>query len=334
MTKKFPLIECVPNFSEGRDKNVIDAIVKSIKLVHGVKVLHVDMGFDAHRTVVTFVGAPDKVCEAAYQAIKTASELIDMRHHKGIHPRIGAIDVCPLVPIRDITLEETAEYARQLGQRVGDNLHIPVYLYEAAATANYRKNLADIRKPQYEGLERMLTDPKWLPDFYSHYNSRSGATVIGARPFLIAFNVNLNTTDVSIAKKLAAMVREKPSKENPSGGLLTVKAIGWFVKEYNCAQVSMNLVDYNVTPPSLVYKVLKKLAPKVGTKVTGSELIGLIPQEPLLTAALMQNKEKKQSIFKFVVLTNLEKLNWGVEYLGLNALGKFDVKKRVIEYLL
>ena len=257
-----------------------------------------------------------------------------MRQHKGIHPRIGATDVCPLIPIRDITLEETAEYARQLGQHVGDNLHIPVYLYEAAATADYRKNLADIRQPQYEGLEKMLTDPKWLPDFYPHYNARSGAVVIGARSFLIAFNVNLNTTDVSIAKKLALMVREKPSKENPKGGLPAVKAIGWFVKDYNCAQVSMNLVDYNLTSPWIVYSLLKNLAPSFGVEVTGSELIGLIPEEPLMSAGLMQNIENKQLAIEFLSLPKLEKLKRSAEYLGLNALRKFEVKKRVIEYFL
>lgn len=323
MKKKSPLIECVPNFSEGRDLKIIDAIVATIKSVRGVKVLHVDIGFDAHRTVITFVGKPKKVCEAAFLAIRTASELIDMRLHKGIHPRIGATDVCPLVPIRDISLEETAIYARQLAQRVGKELHIPVYCYEAAATTEYRKNLADIRKLQYEGLAQMLTDPKWQPDFYPRYNAQSGATVIGARPFLIAFNINLNTTDVGVAKKLAALVREKPSKENPAGGFKAVKAIGWFVEEFNCTQVSINFVDATKTSVITVYNFLKEAARSLGFEVTGSELIGLIPELQLLIAA-NQNPLSQG-------LNKIEQLNLGAEFLGLNAFELFDVNKRVIE---
>lgn len=323
MKRRSPLIECVPNFSEGHNPKIINAIVTAIKSVRGIKVLHVDIGFDAHRTVITFVGTPKKVCEAAFKAIQTASELIDMRLHKGIHPRIGSTDVCPLVPLRDISLEETAKYARQLAQRVGEELQIPVYCYEAAATAEYRKNLADIRKPQYEGLAQMLTDPQWQPDFYPHYNAKNGATIIGARPLLVAFNVNLNTTDVRIAKKLAALVREKPSKENPEGGFEAVKAIGWFVEEYECVQVSINFVDATITSVVTVYNFLKVAAKNLGFEVTGSELIGLISESQLLIAA-NQNPSIKET-------NKLYQLNLGAELLGLNAFQPFDVKKRVIE---
>ncbi len=326
MKRKSQLIECVPNFSEGRNPKIIDAIVTAIKSIRGVKVFHVDMGFDVHRTVITFIGKPENVCKAAFRAIQTASKLIDMRLHTGIHPRIGSTDVCPLVPIKDISLEETAEYARQLAHRVGEELKIPVYCYEAAATTDSRKNLADIRKLQYEGLAQMLTDPKWQPDFYPYFNAQSGATIIGARPLLIAFNVNLNTTDVRIAKKLATLVRQKPSKENPEGGFKAVKAIGWYVEEYNCAQVSINFVDATKTSVVTVYNFLKDAARNLGFEITGSELIGLISELQLLIAA-NQNQSAPEK-------NKIDQLNIGAELLGLNALEPFDTSKRVIELLI
>lgn len=280
------LLECVPNFSEGRDPRVIQQITDRIAAVDGVRLLNVDPGKATNRTVVTFVGAPDAVAEAAFQAIKPAGELIDMRRHSGEHPRMGATDVCPLVPISGITMAEAAEYARQLGERVGRELNLPVYLYEAAQPDPARKNLAVIRAGEYEGLPKKITRPEWRPDFGpAAFDAQRGATVIGARDFLVAYNINLNTTSTRRAYAIAFDVREaghtvkQPdgTEQQQPGTLKAVKAIGWYIPEYGVAQVSMNLTDIAVTPVHVAFDEVCRAAEARGVRVTGSELVGLVP---------------------------------------------------------
>ena len=284
------LIECVPNFSEGRDRDVIEQITRSIEAVDGVTLLDVAPGATTNRTVVTFVGEPEPVIDAAFAAIKTAAQVIDMRKHRGEHPRIGATDVCPLVPISGISLEETACYARRLGERVGAELGIPVYLYEAAATRPERTNLANIRAGEYEGLPEKLRDPDWQPDFGpAAFNPRAGATVIGARDFLVAYNVNLNTTSTRRANAVAFDVRERGRVLREGnritgdvvrdehgapvmvpGTLKGVKAMGWYIEEYGICQVSMNLTDLSVTPVHEAFEEVCERAGARGLRVTGS----------------------------------------------------------------
>lgn len=347
---KQPLIECVPNFSEGKNKSIIDAIVQSIASVENIKVLNVDMGLATNRTVVTFVGPPEAVVEAAFQGIKKAGELIDMRFHKGEHPRMGATDVCPLVPIRDITMEETVQYAIQLAKRVGEELQIPVYLYEYAQPKDYRKNLSIIRAGEYEGFFEKIKKPEWKPDFGpSEMDAKRGATVIGARNFLIAYNVNLNTTSVRRANSVAFDVREagRVMREGgkPTGKIIynedgtqkiqpgmckAVKAIGWYIEEYGIAQVSMNLTDTNVTPLHKAFEACCISAEKRGLRVTGSELVGLIPLKALTDAG--KYFLKKQGLSTGVSEKELIKI--AVKTLGLDELKPFKPEERIIEYLI
>lgn len=295
------LVECVPNFSEGRNQETIDAIGASVKRVTGVRLLNIEPDKDYNRTVVTFVGEPDVIVEAAFQATKTASELIDMTQHKGEHPRIGAIDVVPFVPIRGVTMDDCVRLANTYGERVGRELHIPIYLYEYAATSTRRKNLSDIRKGEYEALAEKLKDPVWKPNYgESIFNAKSGATVTGARKFLIAYNVNLSTSDERLAHEIALRIREsgRPMKDASgklakseqgetikiSGLLKAVKAIGVFLERCAIAQVSINLVDYETTSMHDAFEEVKKQAHLLGIDATGSELVGLTPLEAMLKA--------------------------------------------------
>ncbi len=337
------LIECVPNFSEGRDLAVIKQITD---VVEGVKLLDVDPGAATNRTVVTFVGEPAAVIEAAFQAIKKACELIDMSKHNGEHPRMGATDVCPLIPIAGISMEETAEWARRLGERVGRELNLPIYLYEAAASRPERQNLATIRAGEYEGLPEKLANPDWKPDFGpASFNSKSGATVIGARDFLIAYNVNLNTTSVRRANSVAFDVREKgrvlndPTTGKPlldasgeplrqAGTLKGVKAIGWFIDEYGIAQISMNITDANATPLHLAFEECCKSADRRGMRVTGSELVGLVPLNAMLEAGRYFLKKQARSVG--VSESALVKI--AIKSMGLDELTPFDPQQKIIEY--
>ena len=279
------IIEAVPNFSEGRDKEVIEYIAKSIESVDGVKVLNIDIGYDANRTVITFAGEPQAVAEAAFRAIRAAAEKIDMRIHSGTHPRIGATDVMPLVPISGVTLEETAELARTLAKRVADELNIPIYCYEAAAYQASRTNLAECRRGEYEGLETKISSKEWKPDFgepyFTEQCAKSGLTVIGARKFLIAVNFNLNTDNLLIAKEIAKEVRESgyiKDGERIKGALKGVKAIGWSMEEYGIVQVSTNITDINATSLHEAFEYISHIALAHGVKVTGTELIGMVPK--------------------------------------------------------
>lgn len=344
------LIECVPNFSEGRDPAIIEAITRRIAAVPGVTLLHVDRGHDTNRTVVTFAGAPEPVLEAAFQGIRAAAELIDMRGHRGEHPRMGATDVCPFVPISGISLEECAALATQLGERVGRELAIPVYLYEAAQPDPARRNLATIRAGEYEGLAEKMKQPAWRPDFGpGEFNPRSGATVIGARGFLVAFNVNLNTTSTRRANAVAFDVREvgRPKREGHplTGKLLTgpdgstvmvpgtlkaVKAIGWYIAQYGVAQVSMNLTDLAVTPLHVAFDEVCRAAAARGLRVTGSELVGLVPRSALLEAGRHYLRRQQRSLG----VSESELVKIAVKSLGLEELGPFKPEERVIEYRL
>jgi len=344
------IIECVPNFSEGRDPAVIQAITDAIAAVGGVELLDVDPGKATHRTVVTFVGGPEAVIEAAFQGIKQAAARIDMRRHKGEHPRMGATDVCPLIPVSGITLEETAEWARRLGERVGRELGIPVYLYEAAASRPERKNLATIRAGEYEGLADKMKQADWQPDFGpAAFNPTAGATVIGARDFLVAYNVNLNTTSERRANSVAFDVREKGRvlrEGNPvTGKVLTdaqgeplrstgmckgVKAIGWFIEEYGVAQVSMNITDIRQTSLHEAYEACRKSAESRGLRVTGSELVGLVPLSVMLEAGRYYLGLQQRSLG----VSEEELIKIAVKSMGLDELGPFDPQQKIIEYKL
>lgn len=341
------LVECVPNFSEGRDLNIIKQITDEIEKVDGVRLLDVDPGKATNRTVVTFVGHPKAVIEAAFQAIKKASELIDMSKHSGEHPRMGATDVCPLIPISGITMEETAAYAHELGKRVGESLQIPVFMYEAAATSPDRQNLAIIRAGEYEGMAAKLKDPKWHPDYGTNiFNERAGATVIGARDFLVAYNVNLNTTSVRRANSVAFDVRENGRIKSDANGknvldasgepiripgaCKSVKAIGWYIEEYGIAQISMNLTNINETPLHIAFDACCQSAQGRGLRVTGSELVGLVPKSVLIDAGKHFLKQQKRS----VGISEKELIHIAVRTLGLDELSPFDPSKKVIEYLL
>src|ERR1041385_1340411 len=344
------LIECVPNFSEGRDLNIIKQITDAIESVEGIKLLNVDPGKATNRTVVTLVGAPEAVCEAAFRGIKKAGELIDMSKHKGEHPRMGATDVCPLIPISGITMEETAQLATSLAKRVGKELGIPVYLYEAAQPDKKRRNLADIRAGEYEALPRKLADPAWKPDFGpAAFNPRSGAPVIGARGFLVAFNVNLNTPSTRRANAVAFDVREsgRPRRQgdpltgpietdaegNPvmiPGTLKAVKAIGWYIEEYGIAQVSMNLTDLAVTPLHAAFEEPRRAAEARGLRVTGSELVGLVPLGAVLDAGRYYLARQHRSLG----VSEAELVRIAVRSLGLSELKPFLPEERIIEYRL
>ncbi len=316
------VIECVPNFSEGRDVKVVEQIVEAISSVQGVHVLHVDSGFSANRTVVTFAGEPAAVVAGAFQGIKQAAGLIDMRKHHGAHPRIGATDVCPLIPVSGISMEETVQYARDLGKKVGDELGIPVYLYEYAATRPERKNLAHIRKGEYEKLSFKLQHADWVPDFGpARFNEKAGATVVGARDFLLAYNINLDTDNVTIAKAIARDVRRTGS----------IKAIGWYMEEYKMAQVSMNLTSLKEIPLYVAFETVKKFAGKRGVKVTGSELIGLTPLSCLVEAGPYFMKKATGAEIR---QSESELIAAAVEALGLDVLKPFDPQERVLEYVM
>ncbi len=345
-----PLIECVPNFSEGRNPEVIRQITDAIAAVEGVRLLDVDPGKATNRTVVTFVGEPEPVVEAAFQAIKKAAELIDMRQHKGEHPRMGATDVCPLVPVADITLEETAEWAHRLAERVGQELQLPVFMYEAAATRPERRNLAEIRSGEYEGLAKKLEHPDWKPDYGpAVFNAKSGATVIGARDFLVAYNVNLNTTSVRRANSVAFDVREqgrilrdgdpitgpviKDENGEPvriPGTLKSVKGIGWFIEEYGIAQVSMNLTNINITSVYEAFEACCDSALQRGMRVTGSELVGMAPLKVFLDAGRYFLEKQQRS----TGVSEAELIKIAIKSLGLDELGAFDPEKKIIEYQL
>ncbi|MGH7581808.1 MAG: glutamate formimidoyltransferase [Gemmatimonadales bacterium] len=333
------LIECVPNFSEGRDDTVIAQITAAIAAAPGVRLLNVDPGRATNRTVITFVGDPDAVVEAAFRAIRTAAGVIDMRHHGGAHPRIGATDVCPLIPVSGITMHETVEYARKLAERVGRELAIPVYLYEAAQPDQTRSNLAVIRSGEYEGLAAKLADPAWKPDYGpAAFNPRSGATVIGVRDFLVAYNVNLNTTSTRRANAIAFDVREAGRIVKDAGGndvtrpgsLKAVKAIGWFIPEYGMAQVSMNLTNLDVTPVHVAFDEVCRAAARRGVRVTGSELVGLVPRRCLVDAGRYFLEQQQRS----TGVSEKELVRIAVLSLGLSQLAPFKPEDRVIESLL
>ena len=333
------ILECVPNFSEGRNMNIIAEIADEIKSVIGVELLDIDAGKDANRTVVTFVGNPDAVIEAAFLAVKKAAQLIDMSKHHGAHPRIGATDVCPLIPVSGITMDEAVVYARKLAMRIGNELAIPVYCYENAAFVYERKNLANCRRGEYEGLAKKLLNARWKPDYGAAvFNKRSGATVVGARNFLVAYNVNLNTTSAELAHAIACDVREKGKTIEDANGKTTtipgslqaVKAIGWFIDEFGKAQVSMNLTDITTTPLHIAFEEVCRKAKAIGVEVTGSELVGLIPLEALLQAGQYFLHKQKQP----VDVSADELINVAIKSLGLNDVKPFNPAEKIIDYVM
>ncbi len=336
------LIECVPNFSEGNDMNIINQITAEIKAVEGVSLVDVDPGKATNRTVVTMVGTPEEVCEAAFRAVKKASELIDMSKHKGAHPRFGATDVCPLVPVSNITMEETVEYARQLAERIGTELNIPVFCYENAAFKEERRNLAVCRSGEYEALSERITSDEWKPDFgsnqWNEFTSKTGATAVGARNFLVAYNINLNTTSTRRANAIAFDVRERGRNiidENGKpvtvpGTLKSVKAIGWFIEEFGVAQISMNLTDISITSVHEAFDEVCRKADARGVRVTGSELVGVIPLNAMLEAGRYFLRKQQRS----TGVSDKELIKIAVKSLGLDELYPFEADKKIIEYIL
>jgi glutamate formiminotransferase / formiminotetrahydrofolate cyclodeaminase len=339
------LIECVPNFSEGRDRAVIDAITAEISGTEGAMLLDVDPGAATNRTVVTFVGSPEAVEEAAFRAIRKAAELIDMSEHRGEHPRMGATDVCPFVPVQGATMDDCVEVAKRLGKRVGDELAIPVYLYEHAATRPERQSLADIRKGEYEALPEKMKNPGFAPDFGpAGFNAKSGATVIGAREFLIAWNVNLNTRDRRLANRIASELREtgKPKRDvkgkivkDAKGQTVRVpgrfqhcRGVGWYIEEYGRAQLSFNLTNYKATPIHQVFDAACEEAAKLGVRVTGSELVGLVPLEALLMAGDHYLEKQGQT----TGVPEMERVHTAILSMGLSELAPFDPEQKLIEY--
>lgn len=344
------IIECVPNFSEGRDMGKIKQITDEIESVEGVMLLDVDPGRDTNRTVVTFVGEPETVCEAAFRAVRKAAQVIDMSKHSGAHPRIGATDVCPLVPVAGVTMDETVEYARTLARRIGEELSLPVYCYESAALEEKRRNLANIRAGEYEGLKKKLEDPAWKPDFGpARFDAGAGTVIVGARDFLVAFNVNLNTTSVRRANAIAFDVRERGREKregnpitgkvvrdeegNPvmiPGSLKAVKAIGWYIPEYRFAQISMNLTNIGVTPVHMAFDEVCCKAEERGVRVTGSELVGLIPLKSMLDAGryFLHRQERSAGV------SDEELVRTAVRSMGLSELKPFNPEEKIIEYIL
>ncbi|MCI5055639.1 MAG: glutamate formimidoyltransferase [Flavobacteriales bacterium] len=346
------IIECVPNISEGRDPEKIREIYSVVEKVEGVKLLDVDPGFATNRTVITFAGAPENVIEAAFQLVKRASELIDMSKHSGEHPRFGATDVCPLVPISGISMEETVQYAHKLGKRIGDELGIPGYFYENAANEEKRRNLANCRSGEYEGLAGKLTDPNWKPDFGPAEfvkAKHTGAIAVSARDFLVAYNINLNTTSTRRANAIAFDIREggrvkregnpitgkKVLDENGEpvripGSLKAVKGIGWYIEEYGIAQISLNLTNVSITPVHVAFDEACKKATERGIRVTGSELVGLIPLKSMIDAADYFLKKQNRSLG----ISEEEKIKIAVKSLGLDDLKPFNPQEKIIEYVL
>lgn len=344
------LIECVPNFSEGRDMEKIKQITDEIESVEGVLLLDVDPGKDTNRTVVTFVGDPESVCEAAFRAVRKAAQVIDMSKHSGAHPRMGATDVCPLVPVAGMTMDETAEYARKLARRIGEELSLPVYCYESAAFEEKRRNLASVRSGEYEGLRKKLADPAWKPDFGpARFDAGAGAVIVGARDFLVAFNINLNTTSTRRANAIAFDVRERGREKregnpitgkvlrdaegNPvmiPGSLKAVKAIGWYIPEYGFAQISMNLTNIGVTPVHVAFDEVCRKAGERGVRVTGSELVGLIPLKSMLDAGRYFLHLQQRS----AGVSDEELIRTAVRSMGLSELKPFNPQEKIIEYIL
>lgn len=330
MKANIPILECVPNFSEGKSEIVIEAIKKAIQTVANQHLLHIDASPTANRTVFTFAGAPEAVVEAAFQAMKVASQMIDMRLQQGAHPRLGSTDVCPLVPLVNITMEEAVGYSKQLAERVAEELKVPVYLYEYSAIEIHRKTLPQIRKGQYEHLQAKLGTPEWLPDFgktlLSDWQSvaKTGATIMGARNILVAFNISLKTKDERIAHQIAKRMRSS------SNGLLPqLRAIGWFMEDFDCAQVSMNLLDYKITSPLTVWNTCKLLAAEYGTELIGCEVVGLIPEACVLEAGGWEvgspiKKEADRAAF----------IQQGIDYLGLDKVKPFLPEGKILEYAL
>ncbi|MFZ2493777.1 MAG: glutamate formimidoyltransferase, partial [Thermoanaerobaculia bacterium] len=341
------LVECVPNISEGRRAEIYDAVAAAAASVPGVTLLNVDPGAETNRTVITFVGGPEAVLEAAFQLVRKGVELIDMSGHRGAHSRIGAVDVVPFIPVSDMTMDECVEVARRLGKRVGSALGIPVYLYEFAASAEHRRNLADVREGEYEGLARKLQDPQWQPDFGpAQFVPRSGAIVIGARKFLVAYNVNLNTLDKRLANRVAFDIRERgrmkrdehdrpilDEKGEPvwePGLLKSVKAVGWVIPEFGCAQVSINLTDLDVSPLHLVFDTADERARERGLRATGSEIVGLVPLKVLLDAG----RHYLAKMGRPTGVPDAALLQIAIRTLGLSEVKPFDPRERVIEYRL
>lgn len=347
------LIECVPNFSEGRDMRIINQITAEIEKIEGVRLLDIDPGKATNRTVITFVGDPESVCDAAFIAVKKAAEIIDMSKHRGAHPRFGATDVLPLIPVSGITMEEVVSYARKLAKRIGDELHIPVYCYEFAAQEPKRKNLANCRQGEYEGLSKKISSDEWKPDFgpslWDANIARSGAIAVGARNFLVAYNVNLNTTSTRRANAVAYDIREKGRVKRQGdaltgtiirdengepvyepGLLKAVKAIGWYIEEYGIAQISINLTDLSVSPLHVVFDAACERAHARGLRVTGSELVGLIPLKDMLDAGKYYLQKQKRS----TGIPETQIINMAVKSLGLDDLAPFHPEKKIIEYVL
>lgn len=341
------LVECVPNISEGRRAEVYEAVAAAAAAVNGVTLLNVDPGADTNRTVITFVGEPEAVLEGAFQLIRSGVELIDMSTHRGAHPRIGAVDVVPFIPVSGVTMDDCVDLARRLGERVGRELHVPVYLYEAACSAPHRRNLADVREGEYEGCARKVTDPRWAPDFGpAEFVPRTGAIVIGARKFLVAYNVNLNTLDKRLATRVAFDVRERGRMKRDDDGnpivdakgepmwepglLKSVKAVGWVIPEFGCAQVSINLTDLDIAPLHVVFDACEERARERGLRVTGSEIVGLVPRDVLLDAG-------RHYLGRMGLPTGVSEsalMHAAIRTLGLSELKPFDPKERVIEYRL
>ncbi len=347
------LIECVPNISEGRDKNIIDQVTAEIEKVEGVKLLDVDPGMTTNRTVITFVGEPEPVCEAAYRVVKKAAELIDMSQHHGAHPRQGATDVCPLIPVSNISMEEVVEYAHKLGKRLGDELNIPIYCYEEAAYIKERRNLAYCRTGEYESLASRLGTEQWKPDFgpneWNEHVAHTGATQVGARDFLVAINYNLNTTSTRRANAIAFDVREKgrpmreggkvtgkPMKDENGkpimipGTLKATKAIGWFIEDYGIAQVSMNITNISVSPVHVCFEEVCSKAAARGVRVTGCEIVGLIPKKVLMDAGKFYLAKQQRSLG----VSEEEIMKIAIKSMGLDDLKPFNPKEKVIEYLI
>jgi glutamate formiminotransferase/formiminotetrahydrofolate cyclodeaminase len=339
------LVECVPNFSEGRDREKINAITKEIESTPQVTLLDVDPGESTNRTVVTFIGTPEGVKEAAFKAIKKASEVLDMSQHTGAHSRIGATDVCPFVPVTGVTMEDCVQLAHEVGERVAKELNIPVYLYEEAAQKPERRNLATIRIGEYEGLPEKFKDPEWAPDYGKPvFNPKTGATVIGAREFLIAYNINLNTRDRKFAHEIALNIRERGrAKRDKEGKIIRdengkaiivpgkfkeIKAVGWYIEDYGIAQISINFTNYKISPPHIVFDEVRKVAERLGLRATGCELVGLIPKEAMLMAGRYYLEKQGKS----TGIPEEELIRTAVLSLGLNDVSPFEPEKKIIEY--
>lgn len=338
MRSRNPVLECIPNFSEGRDPGKIAALENAIRSVKGVSLLHTDISPAANRTVMTFAGPPAAVTEAAFRAVQKAKEVIDMREQKGVHPRIGATDVCPFVPLYHLTMEDAVDSTQKFAEQVGKELDIPVYLYEYSARLPGRKALPDIRKGQYEGFADKMKYPEWTPDFGpAYFPPSSGALVTGARDILVAFNIGLQTKDIQIAERLARRIREKGGmieehgiRKKVDGRLTKVRAIGWYMADYQQAQVSFNLLDYRETSPLKVWETCRELAEAEGISLSGSEVIGLIPEGCLLEAGAFALQEKgMQAVQEKTVL-----LEQAIALLGLNKLKPFIPEEKVLEYTL